>query len=147
MQLSYQEVYETACHAGFPAKVAITMTALAYRESDGIPTVHNTNSATGDDSYGLWQINLKDPNVARLMQANGLTPEMLLTPDGNAKAAHLLWGGDNKNLSIGWYIDRPQRFDSTGKPIPFTPMEIEYQTRYEAHLPAAQRAALASALG
>ncbi len=129
--LSNQELFETFCRAGFPGKVATTMTAIALRESGGIPTAHNGNAQTGDNSYGLTQINLMDAGVAKLMQANGLTPELLLTADGNAKGAFLLWGGHNSNLNLAWYINRA----------------VSYQQRYEQHLPAAQAAALASALG
>jgi len=130
------EIYALARAAGFPPIVAVTMTAIALRESGGIPTAFNGNAATGDRSYGLWQINMRDPAVAALLQkekllvvdptASGDEENQLFHPATNARAAFLLWNGNNHNLNVAWYIDRD-----------------EYQRRYEAHLPVAQAAALA----
>jgi len=114
--------------AGFPETVAVTMTAIALRESAGDPNAFNGDPATGDRSYGLLQINMKSPQVAALINQtvlHGGDEKLLLDPATNAKAGFLLWGGNNKNLEIAWYINRGL-----------------YQTRYEAHLPAAQSAAL-----
>ncbi len=116
--------------AGFPLEVATTMTAIALRESGGNPAATNINPATGDRSYGLVQINMKDPNVAALISHHvlrGRAETVLLDPATNAYAAFLLWGGKNSNLNVAWYINHPGA----------------YQQRYEAHLPAAQAAVLA----
>jgi hypothetical protein len=126
------EIYALARAAGFPPVVAVTMTAIALRESSGDPNAFNGNAATGDKSYGLWQINMRDKGIAALIAAKVLEPtgdvEQLFDPAKNAKAAFLLWGGSNKNLSVAWYIDHPGI----------------YRDRYESHLPAAQAAALAA---
>lgn len=116
--------------AGFPLEVASTMTAIALRESGGNPAAINVNPATGDRSYGLVQINMKDPNVAALINKSVLhgQPETaLLDPATNARAAFALWGGHNANLNVAWYINKPGA----------------YRDRYEANLPAAQNAVLA----
>lgn len=116
--------------AGFPQAVAVTMTAIALRESSGDPAAFNADAATGDRSYGLLQINMRDPDVAALIK--GKIPEVasdeqaLFDPAINAKAGFLLWGGHNRNLDIAWYIAR----------------DGPYKAKYEAHLPEAQRAAL-----
>jgi hypothetical protein len=133
MILTPPAIYQFARQAGFPPVVAVTMTAIALRESAGNPDAYNGNIETGDNSFGLWQINLKDPSVRSLINAKLLapanaSPSALFDPLTNARAAFLLWGGNNKNLSIAWYIDRGG----------------DYQMRYESHLPAAQAAALAS---
>lgn len=131
--MTMQAVIECAWRAGFPGKLGATMGAIAMRESSLIPTAHNGNAATGDDSYGLWQLNWKVSQVRALLEQHGITdPNQLLDPDTNAKAAFLLWGGKRSSLNTAWYID-----SSVGT----------YKARYESHLPAAQFAALASSLG
>ena len=40
------------------------MTAIALRESAGDPNAFNGDAATGDRSYGLWQINMRDAGIA-----------------------------------------------------------------------------------
>ena len=122
------EIYRIARAAGFPPVIAVTMTAIALRESSGDPSVFNGDSKTGDRSYGLWQVNMFGTLAANRMKLFGIENEKeLLIPAINARAAFLLWGGDNRNLSVCWYIDHPG----------------PYQQRYESHLPAAQAAALA----
>ncbi len=129
MILNASQIYALARRAGFPAVVAVTMTAIALRESGGNSAVVNENSATGDRSYGLWQINMFGPLAEPRKKIFGIVEESdLLDPEVNARAAFRLWAGRNKNLSVAWYIDRGG----------------DYQTRYESHLPAAQAAALAS---
>ena len=118
-------IYAVMVQAGFPKEVATTMTAIALRESAGVMTAHNGDATTGDDSYGLLQINMRVPQIAALMAKNGISTADLLTAGGNAKAGFLLWGGSNKNLEIAWYITKPV-----------------YQQKYESHLPVAQMAAL-----
>lgn len=123
------EIYALARAAGFPPVVAVTMTAIALRESGGNPDAFNGEAKTGDRSYGLWQINMYAGLAAARMKLFGITDEkQLLDPATNARAAAVLWGGHNRNLSAAWYIDHPG----------------PYQTRYESHLPAAQAAALAA---
>ena len=121
--LTAAQIYTLARQAGFPSSTATTMTAVAMRESNGYPGAYN---GTGlDNSYGLWQINLKDPNVANLMAQNGITNgTQLLDPATNAQAAALLWGGNDANLNPAWYINRDG-----------------YRQAYEKYLPLAQEAA------
>lgn len=51
--------YSLAKAAGLPDAKAKIAAAIMMAESGGNPTSHNGNAATGDDSYGLWQINMK----------------------------------------------------------------------------------------
>jgi Lysozyme like domain len=123
------QIYETMRRAGFPPVVAVTMTAIALRESAGNPDVINNTPKTGDLSYGLLQINLLGA-LADRMKSFGITKgEQLLDPATNAHAGFVLWNGKNSNLDVAWYITRDN-----------------YRQRYESHLPAAQAAALASSL-
>lgn len=138
-----QQLYEIMRGVGFSQKTAITMTAIALRESAGIPTAFNGNLATGDRSYGLLQINMKDPDVAALVYRDVLKiipdpkirPEQLeaplLDPVTNATAGFLLSNGGRLALiNEAWYINRPG----------------PYHDRYNLHLQEAQAGALASAL-
>lgn len=45
---------------GISSEGIITMIAIAKPESDYGKNVHNLNRASGDDSYGIWQINMRD---------------------------------------------------------------------------------------
>jgi Lysozyme like domain len=128
MILTPLAVYGFAIQAGFPPVIATSMVAIAKRESAYDSTAHNGNAATGDDSYGLWQINLKDAGIASLLASQGITAANLFEPAVNARAAFLLFGGKVANLNECWYIAH------SGTP---------YQQRYEANLPEAQLAALA----
>jgi hypothetical protein len=142
--LTVDQIYAFMAEAGFPLQVATSLTAIALRESGGNPAAFNGNSATGDRSYGLLQINMKDPNVARLIYERILgipldsgepvpfdqaAEQKLLDPQTNADAGYLLWGHANSNLNLAWYIDK------SGPPY-------HYQERYENHLADAQAAAL-----
>lgn len=132
MKLTAAQIYAFARAAGFPPVVAVTMTAIALRESGGDPEAFNNNESTGDYSFGLWQINMLNAGIRTLIVKSVIPPPpnngfyMLLDPARNARAAFALWAGENKNLDVAWYIDRGT-----------------YKTRYEAHLPEAQAAALA----
>ena len=43
---------------GFEGKALKTAWAVAMKESNGRPVAHNRNSGTGDNSYGVFQINM-----------------------------------------------------------------------------------------
>lgn len=127
--LTPAQIYALARAAGFPPVVAVTMTAIALRESSGNPNAFNANAATGDRSYGLWQINMFQGLAAERLKLFGLAhAEQLLDPATNAHAAFVLWGGNNKNLSTAWYIDKGGF----------------YEARYNLNLPLAQAAAIAA---
>lgn len=129
MILTPAQIYDLCRRAGFPPVVSVSMTAIALRESAGNPSVVNDNAATGDRSYGLWQINMFGPLAAPRMKIfQILSEEELLDPETNAQAAFRIWAGRNANLDVAWYIAHGG----------------DYQERYEKHLPAAQAAALAT---
>ena len=127
------QLFERYRRHRFPAALAITMGAIALRESRGIATVFNNNSATGDRSYGHAQVNLRDPHVFNLISSRilrGRPESLLLDPDWNAEAAFLLWGWSNHNLDVAWYIARP---------------DGAYREEWRSFLPAMVEASLASA--
>ena len=74
--------------AGGTEEEAKLLGAIAQPESGGNPRAHNTNTATGDDSYGLWQINmLGKMGPERLKKFNLRSPEDLYDPQTNARVA------------------------------------------------------------
>jgi len=103
--LSPAQLYQLALSAGFPPGTtanqgnAGTMAAIAMRESAGCPGA--TNLSSTEQSYGLWQINV----MANPVTALGLSsPSQLLDAATNAQAAYQIWGGNDANLDIAWYI-------------------------------------------
>lgn len=57
-QLKPKQLKELLGLVGFEGKALKQAWAIAMKESTGRPTSHNKNSNTGDNSYGLFQINM-----------------------------------------------------------------------------------------
>ena len=117
--------------AGFRDKSLKMAWSIVMKESHGHATSHNLNPSTGDDSYGLFQINMVGSLGAdRRDKLNISKNSDLLDPLTNAKAAFYMsahgtnfgsWGlgpdaydGDPAEPSVtNWldyfpmYIDRP----------------------------------------
>ncbi len=82
-----------ARNAGFAGENAAIMAAIAMAESGGRPGAHNPNRATGDNSYGLWQINMIDRlGPERTKQFGIRRNEDLFDPGANAMAARKVHG-------------------------------------------------------
>jgi hypothetical protein len=89
--LSTFEIYVLARRAGFSGDgdEAVIATAIALAESSGNPDAHNDDRATGDDSFGLWQINMIDKLGPERREQFGISRnEELFDPLTNARAAH-----------------------------------------------------------
>lgn len=130
--LSAVDVYKVARGAGFPPSTATKMVAIARRESSFNPSAFNGNSATGDKSYGLWQINMIGNLGPDRRRAAGISSDdQLFIPANNARAAMYLWGGNDANLGRHWYIDGR----NDGK------WNINYRQLYLSFLPEAIQAA------
>jgi hypothetical protein len=85
--------------AGFRGKKLQEAWAIAMKESTGRPAAHNKNSATGDNSYGLFQINMINSlGPARREMFNLKTNKDLLDPLRNAEIAYSMSNG-GKNWS------------------------------------------------
>ena len=76
---------------GFQGLEAETMAGIALRESRGFPGAVNRNRATRDESYGLWQINLRGRLRSRMALVGAKRAEELLEPLMNARLAFALW--------------------------------------------------------
>ena len=100
--LTKKQMSALAVEAGFPASLAKIMGAIGFGESSGRSWVVNRNRSTGDQSYGIFQINMIDNlGPARRKQFGISSNEELLDPRKNAKAAYQIWkerGGGTQGL-------------------------------------------------
>lgn len=88
--LTPDTIAKVAWNAGFGRDVPTLAraVAIALAESGGNPNAHNGNAATGDDSYGLWQINMiGSMGPARRKQFGITSNAELYDPQINANAA------------------------------------------------------------
>jgi hypothetical protein len=87
-QFGAEELVRLALDSGFNRNQAPIMAAIALAESGGRTEAHNPNRSTGDNSYGLWQINMIDNlGVERRRQFGLKSDEQLKDPATNVRAA------------------------------------------------------------
>ena len=92
--LEPEELKELLRGVGFRGESLKLAWGIVMRESRGGPTAHNGNSNTGDNSYGLFQINMIGSLGAdRRDRYNLSSDEDLLNPVTNARVAFLMSGG------------------------------------------------------
>lgn len=90
--ITQQEAYDVALQAGFSEPEARTMAAIAVAESGLNSSAYNPNAKTGDNSYGLWQINMIGALGPERRNLFGITSnEELLNPLINARAAYAIY--------------------------------------------------------
>lgn len=88
--LTADQIKYFASQQGFTGSDLTTAVAVALAESGGNAAQHTVDS--DDDSYGLWQINMKGSlGPSRMKQFNLKSPNELLDPNVNAKAAHAIF--------------------------------------------------------
>jgi hypothetical protein len=97
-QLTQHELVELLAAVGFEGKSLKTAWSVVMRESRGRPVAHNKNANTGDNSYGLFQINmigsLGVDRLAKFQDKIGITKVTdLFDPVKNAKAAYYMTAG------------------------------------------------------
>jgi hypothetical protein len=89
----------TLIKAGWRGKALQTAWEVMMAESGGHATSHNTNAGTGDNSYGLFQINmLGSMGPSRRKQYSLGSNDDLFNPDTNARVAYEMSAG-GKNWS------------------------------------------------
>jgi hypothetical protein len=89
---------------GLDPEKAITMAAVALGESGGRPSAHNPNRSTGDNSYGLWQINMIDELGPERARALGIKDyNQLKDPNVNARAMKMILNSQGLNA---WSVHR-----------------------------------------
>lgn len=103
--------------AGFDEATIPRMVGIANAESSLNPRAHNPNAATGDNSYGLFQINMLGGMGNERRKNLGLASnEELFDPLTNAKAAKAIY--DQQGLGA-WSVHRSGAADK------FTPTAEE----------------------
>src|SRR5215471_2365121 len=105
--------------AGFKGDALRTAWGIVRRESSGNPRAFNGNVGTGDQSYGLFQINmLGDMGPSRRKQFGLASNDQLFDPLTNAKAAYQLskGGTDFGPWGIGPNAYRNNPVDTSGFP-------------------------------
>ena len=110
-KLSQEQLIELLRAVGFRGQALRTAWAVAMRESNGRPIAHNDNVATGDNSYGIFQINMIGDLGDTRREKFGLKADTdLFDPVTNAQVAfHMTKGGvDWSSWGLG-----PNAYDGT----------------------------------
>mgnify|MGYP003334445015 CR=1 FL=1 len=105
--LTDQELVALLKTVGFEGTGLKKAWAIAKRESNGRPLAHNGNKKTGDNSYGLFQINMiGNLGLERLKQFNLKSNEELFDPVTNAEITYYMTDGGT-NWSSWKGLNRP----------------------------------------
>jgi len=90
--LTVEQMLQYAYNAGFRGDDLITAVSIANRESSWNTGAKNMDVGTGDNSYGLWQINMLGSMGEKRLQQFGISSARdLLDPAVNAAAAFSLY--------------------------------------------------------
>jgi Lysozyme like domain len=106
-RLSKAAIVKVLRAAGFKGAALRTAYGVAMKESHANPVDHNYNPKTGDDSYGVFQINLYGSLKARTETYGLKSANDLKDPLTNAKVAYEMSHG-GKNWSP-WKAEPGQR--------------------------------------
>ena len=107
-KLTQKQLYELLYLTGFRGHELNTAWAVAMKESHGNPRSHNGNAKTGDNSYGLFQVNLYGSLKARVSQYKLSSADDLYDPVTNAQIAFKMSAG-GKNWSA-WKAGKNQQY-------------------------------------
>ena len=93
-ELSDTELVDLLSAVGFEGKALKVAYAVAKKESNGRPLAHNGDRGTGDNSFGIFQINMIDSLGDARRDKFGLTSNRdLFDPVTNAQIAHHMSNG------------------------------------------------------
>jgi len=107
-------VKEILKEAGFRGENLKEAWAIVMRESTGRPNAYNGNTSTGDNSYGIFQINMiGELGVARREKFDLKSNKELFDPLRSAEIAHYMSRG-GKDWS-SWDIDNSGYNGGVGK--------------------------------
>ena len=106
-KLTSHQVYELLRYVGFKGHSLKVAWAVAMKETHGNPQAHNYNPRTGDDSYGVFQINLYGALKGRLSDFHLKSAKELTNPVTNAQIAYKMSSG-GKNWSA-WHANPGER--------------------------------------
>lgn len=110
-KLAQDELVELLRAVGFKGQSLKLAWAVAMRESNGRPIAHNDNVNTGDNSYGIFQVNMIGSLGVDRREKFGLAANTdLFDPVTNAKIAfHMTKGGTDWG---SWGLG-PNAYDGT----------------------------------
>ena len=92
--MSGEELKKLLSAVGFEGKALKTAWAIAKRESNGRPMAYNGNRATGDSSFGIFQINMLGKlGVDRKEKFNLKSNVLLFDPVINAEITYYMTKG------------------------------------------------------
>jgi hypothetical protein len=98
-QLDNSELISVLRSVGFKGESLRMAWAVVMKESTRRPFAHNDNASTGDNSYGLFQINMRGAMGPERLKKYGLdSNEDLFDPTTNATIAYKMSSG-GKNWS------------------------------------------------
>lgn len=126
--LTNDELIELLSTVGFKGKSLRTAWAVAMKESRGHPTSHNNTISTGDNSYGLFQINMigslgKD-RLAKFNEKFGmLKHDELFDPVTNVQVVYYMTQGGTDWSSWGL---GPNAYDGTAGEYLITKWEKQF---------------------
>ena len=93
--LSADQMVTLLHNAGFSGEALVKMVAISKRESSWNPGSYNPDTSTGDNSLGLFQINvlgnLAKARLPLIQKAGGSTINDLYNPEISAKVAYEMW--------------------------------------------------------
>lgn len=101
-QLKDKELEDVLKQAGFKGKALQVAFGIAKRESSGNSKAYNGNTGTGDNSYGLFQINLLGSLASRVKQYGLSGPDDFFDPLTNAKVAYKMSKGGKDFGAWAW---------------------------------------------
>jgi hypothetical protein len=122
--LDNDQLIELLGAVGFKGKQLKVAWAVTKKESGGRPVAHNDNTGTGDNSYGLFQINMIGDLGADRREKFGLeTNNQLFDPVTNAQIAfHMTKGGTDWG---SWGLG-PNAYDGTAHEHKITELMSEF---------------------
>jgi hypothetical protein len=106
-QLSPEELRDMLSSVGFRGEALVQAWGVAMKESTGRPRSHNKNNNTGDNSYGLFQINMIGSLGPARLEKYGLESNKdLFDPVRNAKIAYQMSDGGKNWSAWGGMTDK-----------------------------------------
>lgn len=103
-QLSGEQMAMLLYQMGFRGEDIVKGVAIAKRESRWNSTAHNPNRQTGDNSYGLFQINMIEKYGPSRRKWFGIgSDEELFDPMTNVRSAKLMFDAKKSSKGNGWY--------------------------------------------
>jgi len=91
--LNPKQLYQVLQLVGFKGHSLKVAWAVAMKETHGNPLAHNFSNKTGDDSYGVFQINLYGSLKGRVKEFGLKSAKQLTDPVTNASIAYSLSSG------------------------------------------------------